>query len=660
MDQLHGFENQRRQNESSGQWTNDHGLSESSGLHGHDGAESTETVLRKLIAVEDWLKTDNAASWSGWVASGSDISNNLVGTQNQNSNQASTKSERTLIVAGESNKNLVESLLENNTQLDVLYLSKGKNAVEQIKGAAFNGETKNPSYKSIGVIIAEDTDIELIADGIKQGGETYTGKRSKEVSQVNSPSVNILVVGKAGSEKIAEMQQRIEWMTGWATQSIWTTESQRDVCSIRTTLTGEVKNWDEKQLAQLINDINSAIESNANVDARYKEISQGVRRDSIQGGIPRIYYATFADTDINGAYSKELNSILISNHLLTRDDGKTLVQRVITEELTHWLIRESGFTEEGDLGESIAEQIGKYGDTGTDTGRTSGLLNIGGKIVEASFSAEDIIRVTTIKIESTQTRQKLGLDLISYEAGDTKRENVEILINSISSNQNYRVVKGGGGSRGRIESGMKLTLEEFKDLEVEVVGEINGELELDYTVSLDENFDTENGDLREKMVIKILADASEDVDSSGNGINDAPVVLGPKWVFLAEDDEGISLQIAGLEIKAGPDGEEANQYLRYKITQIPDSAQGTLYFQGTVATVEIDKEYSLAQLRKLAFKPNHDWNGTTYFSFEVEDNGTDYMRTVQYEDVLQVKELVRTELEYSTDINQDGWVGGQS
>ncbi len=106
-------------------------------------------------------------------------------------------------------------------------------------------------------------------------------------------------------------------------------------------------------------------------------------------------------------------------------------------------------------------------------------------------------------------------------------------------------------------------------------------------------------------------------------VNDAPVLLsGSISNLTVNEDAGLtSLGLASVTYGPGGGTDESGQALGYQVTVIPDPVSFGKIYLSDGTTQAATGSYSLADIQGMQFVPNPDESGTSFFAFNVQDDG---------------------------------------
>ena len=167
---------------------------------------------------------------------------------------------------------------------------------------------------------------------------------------------------------------------------------------------------------------------------------------------PSVEWADFGDSSIKGAYISEQSKILINSDLY---GNKSVVDRVLIEEIGHWLDDISGIGDsEGDEGEQFANLI--FGQDGNlNSGRDNAILFVNGSYFVAELAAATASAATTVtannggsgfKLTFSDSVQSNSVLLNSLSGADLTNLASTFHIQINSSTSNSRILSAGTGA----------------------------------------------------------------------------------------------------------------------------------------------------------------------------------------------------------------------
>jgi hypothetical protein len=108
-------------------------------------------------------------------------------------------------------------------------------------------------------------------------------------------------------------------------------------------------------------------------------------------------------------------------------------------------------------------------------------------------------------------------------------------------------------------------------------------------------------------------------------VNDTPVRIQGTLVNLTvgQNWAATSLGLSGVTYSPGGGGDEVNQTLTYRVTQVPAGTLGSVLLSDGVTQVMAGNAYTLTEIRGMQFRPAANAvDGTGLFAFTATDNGT--------------------------------------
>ena len=367
------------------------GINDDFSSHGHDGSDAfgvedlhtkkgqgevgsgleLERSLEQVAAREAWLNEQSQLPVENWLTGvdGADF-----GTYLSDAQESVSRPRALLVIDARSNQwEPLSTHLPDNT--DLLLIDSSQSGLEQVESSVRFAQANGISYEAVALVASRSAE-----------GEVCLGRDSFKADETG---LSTKVLNELDVDVLSDVRLRLfadpPMLAGVDS------ELNSDLGSLNAVAATVSASANELLIDARLNLRTAVAEGNIEVaiDRAFDAANRGFvfkKLDDFLNGKtrPQIDWASFEKSNVQGAFIKSTNTILISEEL---KENKIRLHQVVLEEIGHWLEADSELDSVGDEGSLFSQGLSGE-DQIKNEGQDQNLLLINGDYFAAEFSED--------------------------------------------------------------------------------------------------------------------------------------------------------------------------------------------------------------------------------------------------------------------------------